>query len=197
MIPTAPTSHGYRGFAWPSPALAWANFVDPRFGLFAYCPVLLLAFGAPFASRVRYPVPAPESRVLWIYFLLFALFCAANRYSWLQPSTGFRYLVPVVPALVLLSAQTAQMLPRVVRRALTGLAFAQSLIVAAAHENDIRESLISLWRRHFELFWMVRVRDAGAPVTWVWEAMAYAAAAAALAAIWVRYRQLSPAGGGT
>src|SRR5205807_2071213 len=43
MIPTAPTSQGYRGFSWPSPELMWANFFDPRFGLFAYCPALLLA----------------------------------------------------------------------------------------------------------------------------------------------------------
>jgi hypothetical protein len=129
MAPTAPTSHGYRGFDWPSPALMWANFVDPRFGLFAYCPALLLAFAAPFAARARYRIPRRETWVLWLYFALFVLFCSANQYSWLQPSTGFRYLVPVVPALALLSMQAAQILPPVVRWTVAGLALAQSLIV--------------------------------------------------------------------
>src|SRR5204863_185275 len=31
MTPTTPTSHGYRGIDWPSAALFWANFFDPRF----------------------------------------------------------------------------------------------------------------------------------------------------------------------
>jgi hypothetical protein len=189
MVPTAPTAHGYRGFDWPSPALMWANFVDPRFGLFAYCPALLLAFAAPFAASfkcpVRYRIPRREAIVLWIYFALFVLFCSANQYSWLQPSTGFRYLVPVVPALALLSMQAAQMLPRWARWAVAGLALAQSLILAAAHENDIRESLGTLWQRRFELFWMVRLRDAGAPVTWAWVVGAYGLLALALAMIWL------------
>jgi hypothetical protein len=186
MVPTLPTSHGYRGFDWPSPALMRANFFDPRFGLFAYCPALILAFAAPFASGVRYRIPRRESWVLWGYFALFVLFCSANQYSWLQPSTGFRYLVPVVPALALLSMQAAQMLPRVVRLAVAVLACAQSLIMAAAHENDIRTTLDVLWRRRFEMFWTVRLREAGAPVTWVWTAGAYVFLVLALAMVWFR-----------
>jgi hypothetical protein len=185
MVPTAPTAHGYRGFDWPSPALMWANFVDPRFGLFAYCPALLLAFAAPFASRVRYRIPRREAGVLWIYFALFVLFCSANQYSWLQPSTGFRYLVPVVPALALLSMQTAQLLPRVVLWAAVALSCAQSLVVTAAHENDLRLTLDTLWQRRFEPYWMVRFREAGAPVTWVWTPAAYIFLVLALASLWI------------
>ena len=55
MVPTAPTSHGYRGIDWPSPALLAANFFDPRFGLFAYCPALLLALAAPFCKTRQTP----------------------------------------------------------------------------------------------------------------------------------------------
>jgi hypothetical protein len=196
MIPTAPTSHGYRGFDWPSPALMWANFFDPRFGLFAYCPALILAFAAPFASGVRYRIPRRESCVLWVYFALFVLFCSANQYSWLQPSTGFRYLVPVVAPLALLSMQAAQLLPRNVRLAVAGLAIAQGLIMAAAHENDIRTTLDVLWRRRLELLWMVRLREAGAPLTSFWELAACVFLILALAVVWtvpwVRIRGSEP-----
>ena len=68
MPATAPTSHGYRGFDWPSPALVWANFFDPRFGLFAYCPALILALAAPFVKRVRFRIPQREAVVLFTYF---------------------------------------------------------------------------------------------------------------------------------
>jgi hypothetical protein len=185
MLPTAPTSHGYRGFDWPSPTLLWANFFDPRFGLFAYCPALILAFAAPFASGVRYRIPRRESLVLWTYFALFVGFCAANQYSWLQPSTGFRYLVPVVPALALLSLEAAQALPRVVRWMVAGLACAQSLILVAAHENDVRIELNTLWQRRFAMFWMVRFREAGVPVTWIWTVCAYALLASGVTIIWI------------
>jgi hypothetical protein len=163
MTPTAPTSHGYRGFDWPSPALAWANFFDPRFGLFAYCPALALALLAPFRMRARYRVPARETWILLTYFALFVLFCAANQYSWLQPLTGFRYLVPVVPALALLALQVAQALPRVLRWIVAIAACAQSLVLAAAHENDLRLALGTIWHRQFALLWMIRLRGAGGP----------------------------------
>lgn len=185
MVPTAPTSLGYRGFSWPSPALLWANFVDPRFGLFAYCPALLLAFAAPFAVGVRFRIPRRETYILWIYFALFVLFCSANQYSWLQPSTGFRYLVPVVPALALLSMQAAQMLPRAVRWSVAALACAQSLVITAAHENDIRMAIGTIWQRRFALLWMIRLREAGSPATWLWTLNAYVFLVSALAVIWL------------
>jgi hypothetical protein len=161
MQPTAPTSRGYRGFDWPSPSLLWANFFDPRFGLFAYCPALLLAFAAPFVKRVRYRMPPREMWILFLYFALSVLFCAANQYSWLQPLTGFRYLVPVVPALALLSMQAAQALPRRVRWVIAAASCAQSLLMAAAHENNFRSTLATLWRRHGLLHWMMHLNDAG------------------------------------
>jgi hypothetical protein len=188
MTPTAPTARGYRGFDWPSLPLLWANFVDPRFGLFAYCPALLLAFAAPFVKRARYRLPDRENRVLLIYFGLFVLFCAANQYSWLQPLTGFRYLAPVVPGLALLAMQAAQAIPKALRRIVGVAAGAQSLILAAAHENDIRLSVGSLVKRHFTLFWMVRLHEAGAPVTWIWTLVGYLAVCSLLVLIWTGFR---------
>lgn len=185
MPPTAPTSQGYRGFDWPSPALMWANFFDPRFGLFIYCPALILAFAAPFITRVQHRVPVRETRILFTYFALFVLFCAANRYSWLQPSTGFRYLVPVVPALALLALQAAQALPRIAQWMIATLSCVQSLIIAAAHRNDVRLALSTLWRRKFQLPWMIRLGDAGVPVNWEWPLVTFVLLALALAIIWL------------
>jgi hypothetical protein len=184
MAPTAPTSRGYRGFDWPSPALLWANFFNPRFGLFATCPLLILAFAAPFITRVRYRVPRRETWTLLAYFALFVLFCSANQYSWLQTSTGFRYLVPVVPALAILAVQVGQALPRSVRWLLSGAALAQSVIIAAAHQSDIVLAASALIRNRFELPWMIRLRATGLPVNWLWPVVTFLVLAVAVGLIW-------------
>jgi hypothetical protein len=184
MSPTAPTSRGYRGFDWPSPALLWANFFDWRFGLFTSCPLLMLAFAAPFMTRVRYRIPRREMWILLAYFALFVLFCSANQYSWLQTSTGFRYLVPVVPALALLAVQAGQALPRPVQWLLSGAALAQSVIIAAAHQSDIRLAASSLVRNRFELPWMIRLDAAGLPVNWLWPVVTFLVLGLAVALIW-------------
>jgi hypothetical protein len=185
MPPTAPTSRGYRGIDWPSPGLLWANFFDPRFGLFAYCPVLMLAFAAPFLTRVRHRVPRREMWILAVYVGLFVLFCAANQYSWLQWTTGFRYLAPAVPALAILAMQAGQALPRLARRVLAAAALAQSLIVAAAYQADIRTSVSALIRNRFELPWMIRLGAAGVPVTGLWPLVLFLLLGLAVGLIWL------------
>ena len=166
MPPTSPTSHGYRGFDWPSPALIWANFFDPRFGLFAYCPFLMLGLAAPFIPSSRRLIPTRELWILSTYIVLFVLFCAANQYSWLQPSTGFRYLIPVVPPLAILSIEVARHFPRPIKWLFAASASAQSLVLAAAHVNDIRLAISTLVERNGQFFWIIRLRDAGLPVNW-------------------------------
>jgi hypothetical protein len=184
MTPTAPTSHGYRGFTWPSPALLWANFFDPRFGLFPYCPALLLAGLAPFVTRARRRLPSREMGVILIYFLLLVLFCAANQYSWLQPSTGFRYLVPTVPVLALVAIQGAQLLPRRLQWGIAMASLSWSLVLTGAHVNDVRLAAQVFWNRRFALPWMMRLREAGVPVTWEWVLATYAFTVLAIACIW-------------
>ena len=167
MPPTGLTAHGYRGFDWPSPSLAWALLIDPRFGLFAYCPALILAFAAPFAKRVRYKLPPRETRLILTYFGLFLVFCSANQYSWLQPLTGFRYLIPVVPGLALLAVQAAQALPKLARQLLACISCLQMLLLAASHEIDVRRMLVTLWDSRFEPLWVIRLGQAGVPATWI------------------------------
>jgi hypothetical protein len=186
MPATAPTSHGYRGFDWPSPALLWANFFDPRFGLFVYCPALILAFAAPFVKGVQYHIPRRETIVFLTYFGAFTLFCAANQYSWLQPNTGFRYLVPVVPALALLAMQTAQALPKLIRWVVAIASCAQSVAMAAAHQNDVRLVLGTLWRRGFALPWMIRLNDIGVCTNCGLPLITFTLLGLALAFIWLK-----------
>jgi hypothetical protein len=163
--------------------LLWANFIDPRFGLFAYCPVLALAFAAPFIARARYRIPRLEARILFAYFGLFVAFCACNQYSWLQTSTGFRYLVPVVPALALLAIETCQVFPAVVKWTIAPAALAQSFILSAAHENNFALSVRMLWLRKFELPWMIRLSEVGVMTPWARPAVAFGLLAAL--AIWI------------
>jgi hypothetical protein len=184
MTPKAETAIGYRGFGWPSPALLWANFFDPRFGLFTYCPALLMAGLAPFVERARRRLLSREMVVIFIYFVLFVLFCAANRYSWLQPSTGFRYLVPIVPVLALVAIQGAQLFPRMVQWGIAMASLVWSMILTGAHVNDVRLAAQVFWDRRFALPWMLRLREAGVAVTWEWVLATYAVAVLAIACIW-------------
>ena len=85
----------------------------------------------------------------------------------------------------MLAVQTAQALPRWARRVAVVAACSQSLIIAAAHENDIRLALSTLWQRRLALLWMIRLQEAGAPVTWVWTLGTFVVLIVALTIIWV------------
>jgi hypothetical protein len=167
MPAIAETARGYRGFDWPSPALAWALMFDPRFGLFAYCAPLLIGLAAPFVRNGRIWLPKRETCLLAAYSALFLLFCSANQYSWLQPRTGFRYLAPVAPAVALLAIGAAQSLPVAVRALLATWAIAQSILIAAAHSNDIRLATDTLLHRRFLFVWAERLAQFGVPKGWV------------------------------
>jgi hypothetical protein len=135
MQPIEQTAHGYRGFGWPSLTIAWSNFFDPEYGLFFYCPLLMLAIAAPFVRQVPYRLPLREQWFLLGYAGVFVLFCAANRYSVLQWTTNVRYLVPIVPALLVLSLQVAQALPRVVTVGLIALSVAINWLVSIGRDR--------------------------------------------------------------
>lgn len=186
MPPIAETARGYRGFGWPSPALAWALLFDPHFGLFAYCPPLLIGLAAPFARNGRTWLPKRETWLLVAYSMLFLLFCSANQYSWLQPLTGFRYLAPVAPAFALLAIGAVQRLPFVVRALLAIWAIVQSIVIAAAHANDIRLATDTLLHRRFVFVWAEYLARFGAPALWVRSAemVAFAGLAWALCQAW-------------
>jgi len=76
--------------------------VEARRELYFVLASLLTVAGlaAPFL-RGRHAVPAREMWLILSHFVMAVLFCAANHYSWLQHTTGCRYLVIVVPGMLL------------------------------------------------------------------------------------------------
>lgn len=178
------TSHGYRGFTLPSLEIASINFFNPTFGLFAVCPVLALAFAAPFVRRVRFRMPGREMAVAFAYVTAFVVFCASNQYSTLQGSTGIRYLVPIIPALALLTLQVAQALPRSIQRLLFVLAVSMAALPAITHDP-----LIFFLRDPFDLqiSWVRRLAEHGVFARPIVTSLAlFAAVGVAVTAIWKR-----------
>ena len=49
-------------------------------------------------------LPLLERRWVWLTFAALLLFASANQYSRLQFNSGFRYLLPLVPLLMLVAA---------------------------------------------------------------------------------------------
>jgi hypothetical protein len=194
MAPTAPTSHGYRGFDWPSPALLWANFFDPRFGLFVYCPLLVLGLASWWIRHVRHPLPRREQSLILLYFGGMVLFCAANQYSWLQPSTGFRYLIPVVPCLLLLTVHVFQALPRALAGGLGAASVLLSWAMASWRYNRPDEALAATLADGFPLPWIRHLSELSIVTRPGWmTAGCYGALAAALWLTWTvgRHRRHS------
>jgi hypothetical protein len=153
------TARGYRGMTWPTLELVRMNFFDSRFGLFAVCPLLAIGLAAPFVRMGRFRLPDRETAVILLFFGAFTVFCASNQYSTLQWTTGIRYLLPVVPGLLLLSLQTLQVIPAAVRTvilALSGLIAWVPAITQAAFTTVA-------WRpAELQLSWVRRMSEYGA-----------------------------------
>lgn len=190
MPPTAPTSQGYRGFSWPSPDLAWANFFHPSFGLFAYCPLLLLAFAAPFVQSGKWRVPAVLVRWIYAYFAVFVLFCAANQYSWLQWNTGMRYLVPVVPGLLLLSLQVLQTWRRWLAGTVIVATVAQSWSIGASYDLHALRAPLAVLSNGPRLAWLDRLRYMGWATESAWLPwICFITVVVILAGVWLPQRR--------
>ena len=99
MPPVEWIERGYQGVSGPQLELAVALAFDYRFGLFVSCPLLLLAFAAPFLKRS--PLPPAELALMLGAFVVFLIFFSGVNYSRLQYNTGVRYMAPMAALLFL------------------------------------------------------------------------------------------------
>ncbi|MBL0169308.1 MAG: hypothetical protein IPP90_01090 [Gemmatimonadaceae bacterium] len=93
---------GWNGMTMPTVSLLWRNLLDMRYGLLAFCPLLVLSLGAPFRGQPlvsRSAMVAAASAIVSLW-----LFNSANQFASLQWNTGVRYMVPAVPLLFVLAA---------------------------------------------------------------------------------------------
>jgi hypothetical protein len=139
-MPATPFSgQGWNGFSVPSPDLLLRSLFDPRYGLFAFGPLLLLAAGARWAQPgwAAPPPPARQRALVWGLAVGLLLFTSANQYAHLQWNTGFRMLTAVVPFLFLPAARVLSGLPRLVAVTLSGLAVLHSWALAMVREDAV------------------------------------------------------------
>lgn len=125
---------GYQGYGPPQLELLAALAFDHRFGLFAFCPLLLLAFAGPWARRRGLP-----RRELWTCLLLFLalwVFFAGSNYTRLQYNTGLRYMAPIVPFLFLPASLALLRLPSWAVRLLGGASIGLSWCLAMYREVE-------------------------------------------------------------
>ena len=113
MPPVEWTELGYRGYGFPQAELLWSLAFDHRYGLFAACPLLLLAFLSPLlGSGNRRSLPGRETAAILLLFAGLWLFFSGNHYTRLQFNTGVRYMTPIIPFLFVPAALAISRMPR-------------------------------------------------------------------------------------
>jgi hypothetical protein len=143
---------GHSGMTLPQLDLIAENLFDPRFGIFAFAPILLLGVvGLWLAPRTWF---STRQRVLIGVFMVgFVLFCSANQFARLQWNTGFRYLAPLVPFLWLLAIPVLQRLPRLVLVPVLVAAVIESWALAMTRDS-VPEALWRVFTQGPELPWL-------------------------------------------
>jgi hypothetical protein len=95
-------AEGWRGFDWPSWELFRDNLFSGWYGMYAFGPLLLLGLVPVWRyGREKLILPRRERWFVIAVWVVVLLFCASNRFSYLQAATGFRYLAPLVPLVFL------------------------------------------------------------------------------------------------
>jgi len=115
MPPVEWSDLGYQGVSRPQLDLLLMLLFDVRFGLVVNAPVVLLALVAPILAR-RQP-SILQRRETWLALgvgAAYLVFFSMVNYTRLQYITGIRYMVPVLPFLVLAAVPALLSLPRIV-----------------------------------------------------------------------------------
>jgi hypothetical protein len=157
MPPTRYSVLGWKGFIPPNPELMWRNLFDPAFGLFAFCPALVLALAAPF---VRQAAGAPIRTERWLILgasgMLYLFLCSV-AFAFLQWNSGVRYMVPAVPLLFMAMVPVLLRLPAWARYAVVIPTVCISWSVAMTRD-DVPGALARVFLQGFELPWLTVLR---------------------------------------
>ncbi len=190
MPPTQFSVRGWNGMTLPTADLLWRNLLDPRYGLFAFSPMLAAAFAAPWVRERRGAPAAGELGFIAAAFAAVWLFNSANQFASLQWNTGVRYMVPLVPLLFLALVPVLLALPAAWRWVLVAPTLVISWAVAMARES-VPESLARLATRGLELPFLTvleKTAAAYAPVlargSWPFVLAAYGMLGLAIAVVW-------------
>ena len=152
MPDTTYSGQGFRGMSWPAADLFLANLFDLRFGLLAFCPLLILGVPGLWLAPASWFSQA-EKWLLAAAALAFLLFCSANQFARMQWNTGVRYLVPMVPFLLLGVVVVLERMPARARQAIAVAAFAQAWALAMVRES-VPESLAGVLANGLQLPWL-------------------------------------------
>ncbi len=148
---------GWFGFTLPTAELLLGNWLDLRYGLLAFSPLLIGAVASPWVGRsaagTRGPGWGPTGDQLALIFGATAalwLFSSANQFANLQWNTGVRYMVPAVPLLFVALVPVIMRAPALVRWGLVVPSVIVSWAVSMARE-DVARSLVQIFTTGLEL----------------------------------------------
>lgn len=144
---------GWHGVRVPMTDLLWRNLFDPAFGLFVFCPLLVLALAAPWRASKRAMIRRDELWLLLAASVALYLFCSAIAFARLQWNTGVRYLVPAVPLLFLATLPVL----RGANKRLAWVLVTSSVVigwVVSMTRESVPAAFVRLARHGLELPWM-------------------------------------------
>ncbi len=144
-----------RGVGWPLPAILWALWFDPTFGLLVYAPVLALAlYHVVLVWRGESRLPTHVTIFCWAFTAAMWVFLSCIHYTmrhqWIE---GVRYFVPAVPFLFLLTADVISRAPRAVAWTVGVLAVVEAWTLAMVREHPM-ECFTRVFVRGPELPWL-------------------------------------------
>lgn len=144
---------GWHGVRVPMSDLLWRNLFDPAYGLFIFCPLLVLALAAPWRASKRAMIRRDELWLLLAASVALYLFCSAIAFARLQWNTGVRYLVPAVPLLFLATLPVL----RGANKRLAWVLVTSSVVigwVVSMTRESVPAAFVRLARHGLELPWM-------------------------------------------